>query len=499
MLNRPGGGDQLRRPAIALGSKGEDLMVMGEYTQDTELVVVGAGPGGYAAAFRAADLGLEVTMVDQAPKPGGVCLMRGCIPSKTLLAAAELIEDAGAAAAMGLRFQPPTIDLDALRAYKDRAITRLADGLVHLCKKRGVQLLQARAAFENAHTLRLSGGDLARLKFKHAILATGSRPAPLPDTIIQDRGRIMDSTGALAIADIPERLLVIGGGYVGLELGTVYAALGSRVTLTVRGDRLLANIDPDLVAPLQQKLERTFAEIHFHTGIERIIEHRDHLEATFTGQGPRGPQRFDKALVAIGRFPNSSGLGLERAGVQLDARGFVTVDSRQRTSAGHIYAVGDIRGGALLAHKAMHEGKIAAEVIAGEPSAFDIRAMPAVVYTHPQVAWAGISEQDAAASGRPVKVTRYPWSASGRAVTMGAFDGLTKLLFEAETERLVGIGIVGREAEALVAEGTLAIEMGALAQDLALTIHPHPTLSETEGEAAELFLGSATHIFARKG
>ncbi len=475
----------------------ERKMVMGELKQETELVVIGAGPGGYAAAFRAADLGLDVTLVDEAPKPGGVCLYRGCIPSKTFLSLAEVIEDADRVRSLGVSFPPPDIDLNAMRAWKARVVEKLSSGLARLCQQRGVQYVQARAQFEDSRTVRLQGAEVTHLTFEHALLATGSVPRTLPNVPVGG-GRVMDSTGALVLPDIPRRLLVIGGGYVGLELGSLYAVLGSRVTVAVRGRHLLTMIDPDLVRPLATRLDTLFHRILYQTTPALVEEHGDRVEVELAGKHP-GREVFDRVLVAVGRRPNSGGLGLERTAVELDERGFVVTDSAQRSTDPAIFAVGDVAGGALLAHKAMREGKVAAEVIAGLPAAYDVRALPAVVYTDPQIAWAGLSEREAEIDKRPVKVARFPWSASGRALTMGAGQGLTKMLFDPDSQRLVGIGIVGRGAEALIAEGTLAIEMGALADDLALTIHAHPTLSETEAEAAEVFLGTATHLFSAPG
>jgi dihydrolipoamide dehydrogenase len=473
-------------------------MVMGELTQETEALVIGGGPGGYAAAFRAADLGMDVTLVDADPSPGGVCLFRGCIPSKTLLFLTELLHDAGRSGAMGIRFGKPEIDLAAIRSWKDQVIQRLAKGLMGLCRQRGVQLLQARAVFEDSHRVRLSGGDLTHLKFRHAILATGSHPIPLPEMAQGFGGRVMDSTAALALVDIPETLLVVGGGYVGLELGMVYASLGSRVTLVELGDRLLPGIDRDLVKPLGQRVAEEFAAVHVRTRLAKLVVETDHVLVDLAGEVAAVGQRFDRILVAIGRQPNSADLGLDHAGVEMDSRGFVRVDQQQRTAAGHIYAVGDLTGGMMLAHKAIREGRVAAEVIAGQPSAFDVRAIPAVVYTDPQVAVCGISEEQAQAAEIPHKVARFPWTASGRAMTMGATEGLTKVIFDAASNRVLGVGIVGRGAGEMIAEGVLAVEMGVVAEDLALTMHPHPTLSETEEEAAEAYLGSAIHLVTPK-
>ena len=470
-------------------------MVMGEFTQEVDLLVVGGGPGGYAAAFRAADLGLEVAMVDEGPRPGGVCLYRGCIPSKTLLYLSGLIHDAGRAAEMGVAFGPPEIDLDRMRAWKEKVTDKLSGGLVTLSKQRGVQFVQARAEFEGSNLVRLHGAEISYFRFRHAILATGSRPLPLPGIPFSQGGRVMDSTGALALADVPEHLLVVGGGYVGLELGTVYAALGSQVTLVELGDRLIPGADADLARPLVRRVTQDFHAIHLNTQVAELEEYGDFVAVTLAGpKVPEAQQRFDRVLVAIGRVPNSDGLGLETTQVELDAGGFVRVDAQQRTADPAILAIGDLVGGVMLAHKAMREGKVAAEVVTGLPSAFDVQAIPAVVYTDPQLAWAGLTEQEAAARGIPVRVARFPWGASGRAATMDAYQGLTKVVVEPETGRVLGFGIVGREAGEMIAEGVLAVEMGALAEDLALTMHPHPTLSETEAEAAELFLGSATHI-----
>ncbi len=472
-------------------------MVMGEFTQETDLLVIGAGPGGYAAAFRAADLGMDVILVDIAERPGGVCLYRGCIPSKTYLHLAEVIHDARRSAEMGVRFAEPVIDLDGLRAWKQKVIGQMAAGLVTLTDKRGIQYLQGRAVFEDDQHVRIKGREALRVTFRHAIIAAGSRAAALPGFPFGKGGRIMSSTGALNLPDIPKDLLVVGGGYVGLELGMVYAALGSRITLVEMGDGLLPGVDRDLVAPLAKRLQTEFVARHFNTRASQIAEDGDRVAVTLEHEGGTSALTVDRVLVAIGRQPNSGDLGLENTGVRLDARGFVAVDVHQRTSVQHIYAIGDIIGGVMLAHKAMYEGKIAAEVIAGQPSAFDVRAIPAVVYTDPQIAWAGLSEEDARRQGIDVAVERFPWKFSGRAATTGAVHGLTKMIVDPATKRVLGIGITGRGAEGLIAEGVLAIEMGALADDVALSIHAHPTLAETEGEAAEMFLGAATHILPR--
>ncbi len=469
-------------------------MVMGELEQETQLLVIGSGPAGYAAAFRAADLGLEVTMVDSAPRPGGVCLFNGCIPSKSLLFLSEMIHDAGRVREMGLRFGEPRIDLEAVRQWKGRVVDDLARGLVGLCRRRGVQRIKARARFEDGRTVRLQGADIRRIRFQDVLVATGSRPVGLDDAPFVSGSRIMSSDGALALRDIPQRLLVVGGGYVGLELGSIYASLGSRVTLVEVGDRLLPGVDRDLVQPLQQRIEAAFDAILFHAEVKTLTEENDRVRAIIeTGEGPR-ETTFDRVLVAVGRRPSSGDLGLELAGVRLDPKGFIVVDDRQRTSAGHIFAAGDVTGGAMLAHKASREGKVAAEVIAGRAAAFDVRAMPAVVYTDPQIAWCGLTEEQAQRRGTEVTVRRFPWKYSGRAATMGLSEGLTKIVIDAQSGRILGAGIVGRDTEGLIAEAVLAIEMGALAEDVALSIHPHPTLSETEAEAAELFLGGATHL-----
>jgi dihydrolipoamide dehydrogenase len=469
-------------------------MVMGELMQEAELLVIGNGPGGYAAAFRAADLGLDVTMVDTTRRPGGVCLFKGCIPSKTFLYLAELIYDADKAASMGISFGKPQIDLEGLRSWKARVIDKMADGLVSLSNRRGVQLMEGRAEFESSDTVRLHDSEISRIKFRHAIIATGSRPIPFPGTDFKAGSRIMSSTEALALADIPQRLLVLGGGYVGLELGTVYAALGSQITLVETMDRLLPGVDQDLVQPLHRKLKGIFADIYLKTKVVSLDEHESGVDVELEGEVESSPQTFDRVLVAIGRRPASQGLGLENTNVKLDDKGFVIIDEQMRTTDKNILAVGDVAGGMMLAHKATREGKIAAEVIAGEPSAFDARAIPAVVYTDPQIAWCGLTEEEARRDNRAIKVQRFPWKFSGRATTMGAPEGVTKIIVEPETQRILGVGIAGRDTEGLISEGVLAVEMGALAEDMALSIHPHPTLSETEGEAAEIFLGTATHI-----
>ncbi len=469
-------------------------MVMGELMQETELAVIGSGPAGYAAAFRAADLGMDVTMIDTARRPGGVCLFKGCIPSKTFLHLAELIQDAEKAASMGVTFAKPEIDLEGLRNWKASVIDKMAGGLVNLGERRGVQPVTGRAEFESSDVIRLHDSEISRIKFRHAIIATGSRAIPFPGTAFTAKGRIMSSAGALELVDIPNRLLVLGGGYVGLELGSVYAALGSRVTLVEFMDRLLPGVDQDLVRPLTKKLGGIFESIHLSTTVVDLAEKETGVDVLLEGDIENTHQIFDRVLVAIGRRPTSQNIGLENTRVKTDDNGFIIVDDRMRTADENLYAVGDVAGGMMLAHKATREGKIAAEVIAGQPSAFDSRAIPAVVYTDPQIAWCGLTEEEARRENRSIAVQRFPWKFSGRAATIGAPEGLTKIIADPDNGRILGVGITGRDCEGLIAEGVLAVEMGALAEDVALSIHPHPTLSETEAEAAELFLGTATHI-----
>jgi dihydrolipoamide dehydrogenase len=399
---------------------------------------------------------------------------------------------------MGVSFGPPAIDLPALRRWKAEVIDRMAAGLAGLTKTRGVQLVRGRAEFESSDSVRLHDGEVSHIRFRKAVVAAGSRPIPFPGAPFAPGGRIMSSTGALLLADVPASLLILGGGYVGLELGTVYAALGSRVTLVELQDRLLPGVDRDLVEPLQRRLEGVFEAIRLQTRVTRLQGDETGVSVGLEGEGAPPEQRFDRVLVAIGRAPATQGLGLERTRVRLDAKGFIEVDAQQRTADERIFAIGDAVGGMMLAHKATYEGKVAAEVIAGRPAAFDARAIPAVVYTDPQIAWCGTTEDEARRDGAAVKVLRFPWAYSGRATTMGAGDGLTKVIADAETGRIVGMGIVGRHTEGMIAEGVLAIEMGALAEDMAAAIHPHPTLSETQSEAAELFLGNATHLLARR-
>ncbi len=473
-------------------------MVMGEFTQETDLLVIGGGPGGYAAAFRAADLGQDVTILDMEGRLGGVCLFRGCIPSKTLLYVTELLHDAKRAVDMGIKYPEPELDLDKLRHWEQQVIGKLAKGLLDLANKRGVQIVKGRAEFESPNHVRVFGSDVSHMKFRHAIISTGSYATPLPMAEYRRGGRVMGSTGALALEDIPRRLLVVGGGYVGVELGSVYASLGSRVTMIEADKKLLAGADPDLAQPLVKRLETLFEKIFFRTKLESLQDHGDRVDVVMEGEVDQPRQTFDRVLVAIGRRPNSRNIGLENTGVKVDNRGFIMVDEQMRTNDDKIFAVGDVVGGAMLAHKAMHEGKVAAEVISGMKSAFDFQAIPAVVYTDPQIAWCGLTEEEAKRQNRPVRVSRFPWSASGRAASMGLGKGMTKMIVDPETQRILGMGIVGREAGEMISEGVLAVEMGALAEDLALSIHPHPTLSESEEEAAEAFLGTSTHILPLK-
>lgn len=465
----------------------------------TRLVVIGAGPGGYAAAFHAADRGMEVTLVDAGAKPGGVCLHRGCIPSKALLHVAALLQETRHAKRWGLSYEEPAIDLDRLRKAKNDVIDKLARGVMYLAKQRNVTLLRASARFEDSQTLRLESDDDVpeRLRFDHAIVATGSVPI-LPKMFQVDGTWVMNSTGALDLPEIPKRLLVIGGGYIGLEIGSVYAALGSQVTVVELLESILPGVDPDLVRPLQQRLKGLFKAVHVKTQVTRLEPRGEEIVAHLEGAKVEPTMAFDRVLVAVGRKPNSASAGLDKTGVTLDEKGFIQVDSRMRTTDPRILAIGDVAGEPMLAHKASREAKVAVEALAGEPAEFDNLAIPAVVFTDPEIAWCGLTEAEAKADGREIRVTKFPWTASGRAQTLGRMEGLTKLIFDPKTERLLGMGIVGAGAGELISEGVLAVEMGAVARDLADSIHPHPTLTETVMESAEGFLGQATHLYVPK-
>ena len=463
-------------------------MVMGDMVDEVDVAVVGGGPGGYSAAFRCAELGLETVVIDADRRLGGACLFEGCIPSKALLHVAAVVSEAERAKEWGVDFGEPRISLDPLRKWKqERVIGKLARGLAGVAKAKGVTLIGGRAIFEDSSTLRIEGGDtFQKIRFKHAIVATGSEPSSLPGVALRS-DRVMDSTAALELPDIPERLLVIGGGYIGLELGTVYATLGSRVTLVEMTEGLLPGVDRDLVQPLQRRIEKLFAAVHLRTKVTGLRETGDRVEATLEGQDP---QTFDRVLVAVGRRARSGGLGLEATRVRLtDRGGFLQIDDRCRTDDPHVYAVGDVTGEPMLAHRAMRQGKVAAEALAGQPAAFDNVAIPAVVFTDPEIAWCGLSEAQAKSQGMETKVSKFQWAASGRAATIGREDGLTKLVADAASGRVIGVGIVGPGAGELIAEATLAVETAALVEDVAATIHAHPTLSETLMEAAENLLG----------
>lgn len=476
-------------PRAASGAPGERLK--------TDVLVLGGGPGGYTAAFRAADLGKSVVLVERFPVLGGVCLHVGCIPSKALLHVAEVLSEARALAEAGVEFGAPKLDLPRLRARKDAVVRKLADGLAALAKQRRVQLLTGSGRFESANQLRVEGaGTSARVEFEHAIVAVGSRPVALPG--IPSDPRIQGSTGALALEQVPQRLLVVGGGVVGLELATVYEALGSRVSVVELLPQLLAGVDPDLVRPLRKRVEARYEALWCGTRLLGIAAEPGGLRARFEGPGAPAEAVFDRVLVAVGRSGRGGEIGAERAGLRVDARGFIATDAQQRTHVPHVFAVGDVTGPPLLAHRAMHQAKVAAEVISGLPAAFEPKAVPSVAYTDPELAWAGLSEGDAAQQGIPVEKAVFPWSASGRALGLGRDDGLTKLLFSKQSGRLVGAGIVGARAGELIAEAVVAIELGADAEDLALAIHPHPTLSETLGLAAELASGSITDLLPRR-
>jgi dihydrolipoamide dehydrogenase len=466
----------------------------------TQLVVIGAGPGGYAAAFYAADRGMKVALVDPEKNPGGVCVYRGCIPSKALLHVADVITESAHAADFGVEFSKPTIDLDKLRDFKNKVVAQLTSGAGQIRNMRKIQHVQGTASFRDARMLDIEKVDGTKdtLTFEHCIIATGSRPTTIPG-LSMDSPLVMDSTGALELPDIPASLLVVGGGYIGLELGSVYAALGSRVTVVEMTGGLLPGADRDLVNILVKRIQAICEAVWLNTKVMAMKQVKDGIAVTFEGEGKTGDQTFDRVLVSIGRRPNSAIPGLEKTRVQIDTRGFIVVDESRRTGEPTIYAIGDVAGEPMLAHKASHEGRAAVDAIAGDRNvAFEPAAIPAVVFTDPEIAWAGLTETEAEKMGRKVSVAKFPWSASGRAISLGRTDGLTKLIIDPETERVLGVGICGLGAGELISEGVLAIEMGATAKDVALTIHPHPTLSETVMEAAEVFYGYATHVYRPK-
>ena len=472
---------------------------MAEAPTKTQLVVLGGGPGGYPAAFEAADHGMEVVLVDAGDRPGGVCLNRGCIPSKALLHVAKLMREAEEAEHWGLTFTQPQVDLDKLRDFKSGVVHKLTGGIQQLCKARGVTLVQARGTFLDSSTLSLEhpDGSTSQLQFEKAIVAVGSVPA-MPKFFDIGDERVMDSTGALSLPDVPGRLLVVGGGYIGLEMGTVYSALGSDVTVVEMTDGLLPGADRDLVKPLQTRLEKFFANIHLNTRVDALEAGDAGITAKLSGEGVPESLEFDRVLISIGRRPSGHGIGLENTRAVVTDRGYVEVDRSMRTADPAILAIGDVAGEPMLAHKVTREAKVAVETLLGEPAEFDNIAIPAVVFTDPEIAWCGLTEAEAEQRGIAVNVVRFPWAASGRAQTIDRTEGLTKILFDPETERVLGVGIVGTGAGELIGEGVLAVETAAVARDLSETIHAHPTLSETIMESGEGAYAQATHIYRKK-
>ena len=461
------------------------------------IAVIGGGPGGYAAAFLAADLGMKVTLIDREQNPGGVCLYRGCIPSKALLHVAALINESRHAKNWGIEFGEPKIDVARLRSFKEGVVNKLTGGLGQLSRQRKVTYIRGDASFESSNSVRVKkqGGGEDVLSFDRIIIATGSRPAVIPSLKL-DTPRMLDSTSALDLADVPGTLLVVGGGYIGLELGTVYAALRSKVSVVEMTPGLLPGADRDLVAPLQKRLEKSFDAIMLNTTVTSVKDEGNGIRVSFDGKEVKEREKvFDKVLVSVGRKPNSEIAGLDRTQVKVGPRGFIQVNKQLQTDDPAIYAIGDVVGEPMLAHKASHEGRTAVEHIAGHKVAFEPNAIPAVVFTDPEIAWAGVTETQAEKEGREIKVAKFPWAASGRAMTLDRTEGMTKLIIDPASERVLGVGMVGVGAGDMIAEGTLAIEMSALVKDVALTIHPHPTLSETVMQAAEVFFGTSTDLY----
>ncbi len=487
-------------PACEKPTASAPASAAGEADLNVQVLVLGAGPGGYTAAFRAADLGRKVALVERYSALGGVCLNVGCIPSKALLHTADVINEAAELSHMGVTFAEPKVDLDALRAGKDKVVGRLTGGLKALARQRKVEVVTGVGRFESPHTLLVEGeGGATRIRFEHAIIACGSSAVRIP-SFPNDDPRLLDSTGALALADVPKRMLVIGGGIIGLEMATVYSTLGTHIDIVEMQPGLIPGCDPDLVRPLQKRLKGRVGDIMLSTQVTAIEALKNGLKVTFDGaNAPQdGPRSYDRVLVAVGRRPNGASIDADKAGVQVDERGFIPVDEQMRTNVPHIFAIGDVVGNPMLAHKATHEAKVAAEVIAGQKAVFDPMTIPSVAYTDPEIAWMGLTETEAKAKGVVYEKAVFPWAASGRALGIGRDEGLTKLLFDPETRRILGAGIVGVNAGELIAEAVLALEMGADMEDIGLTIHPHPTLSETLCFAAEVAEGSITDILPPK-
>jgi dihydrolipoamide dehydrogenase len=489
-------GPSIAPPLIPVSASIQTPIVRGENHAD--LVVLGAGPGGYTAAFRAADLGKKVVLIERYAALGGVCLNVGCIPSKALLHVAKVITEAEETEHQGVAFSKPTIEIEKLRTWKDSVISKLTKGLTVLAKQRKVEVIHGIGKFISPHLIQVeTASGIKVVSFEHCIIAAGSSVTRIPDFPYDDP-RLIDSTGALNLVDIPKRMLIIGGGIIGLEMATVYDALGSSVSVVELMDQLIPGADADLVKPLHRRIQKRYEAIYLKTRVTRIEPHDEGLRVTFAGETSLEPQTYDRVLLAVGRRPNGRDIGAENAGIHVNERGFISVDEQLRTNVSHIFGIGDIVGEPMLAHKATHEGKLAAEIIAGHKAAFDARTIPSVAYTDPEVAWMGLTETEAKKQGIDYERASFPWAASGRAIAMGREEGMTKLLLDKNTRRILGAGMVGVNAGELIAEAVLALEMGADMQDIGLTIHPHPTLSETIFFASEIAEGSITDLYLPK-